>query len=244
MRTDSQAVILNETAVKAFALGDNPVGKEITTPFDHEAFKVIGVVEDFHFEGLKRKVGSVAFSLALSNSVVSVKSTVAEMEQLIAKSENIWKFFAPAQPFRYDFLDDRFAAMYESEGRTGKLFFICSVIAIFIACLGLLALATFMTEQRMKEIGIRKVLGASVPEIVFQLSKKFLTYVVIGLLLAVPVAWMQMTQWLDNFVYRIDVEWWVFVVSGLLAIAIAFLTVGFQSLKAALNNPVKSLRTE
>ncbi len=244
MRTDSQALIVNETAVKAFGLGDNPIGKELTTPFDNQMFKVIGVVEDFHFEGLKRKVSSVAFSFGLSSSVVSVKSTAAEMEQLIAKSEDIWKSIAPAQPFRYNFLDDRFATMYRSEDRAGKLFFLCSVIAIFIACLGLLALATFMTEQRMKEIGIRKVLGASVPEIVFQLSKKFLGFVFVGLLLAVPIAWTQMARWLDNFVYRIEVEWWMFALSGALAIGIAFLTVGFQSMRAALVNPVESLRSE
>ena len=242
--SDSMSIILNETAVKNFNLGDKPLGQTITSPFFDNDFTVIGVVKDFNFESLRGKVGPLSFIRGMSSSVVSVKTTAAEMDNLIAKAETSWKKFAPSKPFRYDFLDDRFATMYKTEDRVGTLFGIFSILAIFIACLGLLALATFMTEQRRKEIGIRKVLGASVSAIVFQLSKKFLLYVLIGLVIAVPIAWIYMGNWLNNFAYRINMEWWMFTVAGLLAIVIAFATVGLQSLKAALENPVESIKTE
>ena len=245
MPTDTNAVILNETAVRSFGLTGNPVGQRIKTPaITDQNFTIVGVVEDFHFESLKGKIGDVGFFYGNNAAAVSIKSTAAEMDQLIAKTENVWKTFAPNQPFRYDFLDDRFATMYQTEDRVGALFGIFSLLAISIACLGLLALATFMTEQRMKEIGIRKVLGASVPDIVFQLSKKFLLYVIIGLLIAAPIAYLQMSEWLNNFEYRIEIEWWMIGLAGALAIGIAFLTVGSKTLVAALSNPVESLRNE
>ena len=246
LATDTSCIILNETSVKALGLGDDPIGKIVksTNSFFEDDFKVIGVVEDFHFESLRGDVEGVGLLLSSNQNLVSVKSTSIEMEKLIAKSEALWKSFVPTQPFRYGFLDDRFEKMYKAEDRAGMLFSIFSMLAIFIACLGLLALATFMTEQRMKEIGIRKVLGASIPNIVFQLSKKFLLYVVIGLLIAIPVAWFQMNNWLENFAYRIEMEWWMFAVAGALAIGIAFLTVGSKTLVAALTNPIESLRNE
>lgn len=241
---DSASVILNQTAVKSYGFSENPIGQVISSPGGERSFKVIGVVEDFNFESLKGKVRELAFFRGVSSAVVSVKTTADEMDQLIAKAEATWKAFAPTQPFRYDFLDDRFAKMYEAEDRVSKLFGIFSLLAIFIACLGLLALATFMTEQRMKEIGIRKVLGASIPNIVFTLSKSFLIYVFIGLLIATPIAWVQMGEWLNNFEYRISIEWWMFAFAGIIAVGIAFLTVGSKSLVAALTNPVESLKNE
>ena len=241
---DSASVILNETAVKTFGFEGNPIGQVITVPDGTQQYIVVGIVEDFNFESLKGKVTSLALFMGMSSSVVSVKTTAGEMDKLIAKAEATWKTFAPTQAFRYDFLDDRFAKMYKAEDRVSKLFGIFSLLAIFIACLGLLALATFMTEQRMKEIGIRKVLGASVPNIVFTLSKSFLIYVIIGLLIATPIAWIQMGEWLNNFEYRISLEWWMFAFAGLMAIGIAFLTVGSKSLVAALTNPVNSLKNE
>ena len=244
MPTDTSSIILSETAVKSFGYTDSPIGKVIIAPGSPRQFTIIGVTEDFHFESLKGKITELVFVMGMSSSVVSVKTTAGEMDKLIAKSEAVWKSFAPTQPFRYDFLDDRFAKMYKGEDRISQLFTIFSLFAIFIACLGLLALATFMTEQRMKEIGIRKVLGASVPNIVFTLSKSFIFYVVIGLLIAIPLAWYQMSNWLNNFEYRIDIELWMFLLAGILAVIIAFATVGLQSLKAALVNPMKSIKTE
>lgn len=243
MVTDSQAVILNQRAVEEFGLID-PIGKQIRSPFRDNPATVIGVVEDFHFESLKGKVESLGLFLAESNSVISVKANSQSLDNLIAKSEKLWKTFAPNKPFRYTFLDDRFAKMYLAEDRAGKLFTVFSLLAIFIACLGLFAMATFMTEQRTKEIGIRKVLGASTFNIVLQLSKSFLYLVIGGLLIAVPIAYTQMNKWLNNFEYRIDMEWWIFGLAGLLVMLIAFLTVGSQSLRAALVNPIKSLKTE
>jgi len=242
--SDSISIILNETAVRSFNLGDHPLGKKVTSPYYDNDYTVIGVVKDFNFESLRGKVEPLSFIRGMSSSVVSIKTTAEEMDKLIAKAESSWKKFAPSKPFRYNFLDDRFATMYKTEDRVGTLFGLFSILAIFIACLGLLALATFMTEQRRKEIGIRKVLGASVSTIVFQLSKKFLLYVLIGLFIAVPIAWIQMGNWLNNFAYRIEMEWWMFATAGLLAIAIAFATVGLQSLKAALANPVESIKAE
>lgn len=243
MATDSQAVILNQRAVAEIGLVD-PIGKQIRSPFRERPATVIGVVEDFHFESLKGEIESVGLFLAESNSVISVKANGQSVENLIAKSEELWKNFAPSQPFRYTFLDDRFAKMYLAEDRASQLFMVFSALAIFIACLGLFAMATFMTEQRRKEIGIRKVLGASTTNIVLQLSKNFLYLVLGGLLIAVPIAHSQMSKWLQNFEYRINIEWWIFVAAGLLVTIIAFLTVGSQSLRAALANPINSLKAE
>lgn len=243
MESDKYAVILNETAVKKLGLVE-PIGKEISSPYLDAPYHIVGVLEDFNYESLRGEVRGLGLFLSQETNAISVKANTESMENLLAKTENLWASFAPNQPFRYTFMDDRFDRMYKAEDRVGKLFSIFALLAIFIACLGLFAMATFMTEQRSKEIGIRKVLGASVGSIVFQLSKNFLLLVVIGLLIAAPIAWTQMSKWLDNFAYRIDVEWWMPVVAGILVGLIAFLTVGFQSLKAALANPMNSLKME
>lgn len=243
MTTDSQAVILNQSAVEEFGLVD-PIGKQIRGPFMDNPLTVIGVIEDFNFESLKGEVKSLGLFLAESNSVISVKANGQAIDNLIAKTEALWKTFAPTKPFRYTFLDDRFAKMYMAEDRAGKLFGTFSLLAIFIACLGLFAMATFMTEERTKEIGIRKVLGASTWNIVLQLSKSFLYLVVGGLVIAIPVAYSQMSNWLNNFEYRIALEWWIFGVAGLSVLVIAFLTVGSQSFRAAMANPIKSLKID
>ena len=243
MATDNYAVILNETAVKNFGLQD-PIGQQVESPFLDAPYTVIGVVEDFNYESLKGEIRGLGLFLSDNNETISVKASTKDMANMIQKTEALWKTFAPTQPFRYTFLDDRFAKMYVTESRVSQLFTIFSLLAIFIACLGLFAMATFMTEQRTKEIGIRKVLGASVPNIVFQLSRNFLFLVVGGLIIAAPIAWYQMNDWLANFTYHIDFEWWVIGIAGLLVLLIAFLTVGGQSLKAALANPINSLKAE
>lgn len=243
MSTDNYAVILNETAVKNFGLQD-PIGQQIESPFLDAPYTVIGVVEDFNYESLKGQVRGLGLFLSDNNQTISVKANAKDLSSMIQKTETLWKTFAPTQPFRYTFLDDRFAKMYLTENRVGQLFTIFSILAIFIACLGLFAMATFMTEQRMKEIGVRKVLGASTANIVFELSKNFLYLVLGGLVIAAPIAWYQMSDWLTNFTYRIDMEWWMVGIAGLIVLIIAFLTVGGQSLKAALTNPINSLKAE
>jgi len=244
MPTDSQAVILNETAINNLGL-TNPIGKKIAPKgANDQQYTIIGVVEDFYFESLNKEVEGLGLFLGLSMSVVSAKVQTENMDRVLAKTEQLWKSFAPTLPFRYTFLDDRYAKMYVSEDRVGKLFSLFSLLAILIACLGLFALATFMTEQRAKEIGIRKVLGASLPNIVYQLSKNFMLPVLIGLVIAIPITYLEMSKWLENFAYRIDIQWWMFVLAGVLGIGIAFLTVGIQSVRAALANPIKALRDE
>jgi putative ABC transport system permease protein len=163
---------------------------------------------------------------------------------LITQVENKWNSLAPGQPFSYSFLDADFNKIYDAEQRTGKLFITFAVFAIFIACLGLFGLVTYAAEQRVKEIGIRKVLGASIAEIVTMISKDFLKLVLIAFVIAFPVAWWMMNKWLQSFAYRINISWWVFALAGLSIIIIALVTVSFQAIKAALANPAKSLRTE
>src|SRR5678815_1988851 len=163
---------------------------------------------------------------------------------LISQVENKWKSKAPGQPFSYSFLDEDFNKMYNAEQRTGKLFITFAVFAIFIACLGLFGLVTYAAEQRTKEIGIRKVLGANISGIVTMLSKDFAKLVLIASLIAFPLAWWAMNKWLQSFAYRINISWWIFVVAAIAAIVIALITVSFQAIKAAVANPVKSLRTE
>lgn len=241
--TDKYSVILNEKAVQEFGLTD-PIGKKINSPFSEGDYTIIGVVEDFNYESLRGEIRGLGLFLSESNSVISIKANTADLENLISKTEKLWKSFAPTQPFRYAFLDDRFDKMYTTEQQVSKLFTTFAILAIFIACLGLFAMATFMTEQRTKEIGIRKILGASVPNIVFQLSKNFLLLVVFGLFVAAPIAWFQMNKWLENFAYRIEIEWWIFAIAGFFVVILAFLVVGFQSVKAALANPINSLKVE
>jgi ABC-type antimicrobial peptide transport system permease subunit len=176
--------------------------------------------------------------------VVNVKTTGKSAPQAIAAAEKIWKQYNPEHPFEYNFMDEAFDRMYKSDQRTGKLFNIFAGIAIIISCLGLYGLATFTAEQRTKEIGVRKVLGASVGNITALLSKDFLKLVLIGNLIAWPVAWYLMHKWLENFAYQINISFWVFLLAGVLALLIALLTVSYQSIRAALSNPVKSLRSE
>jgi putative ABC transport system permease protein len=158
--------------------------------------------------------------------------------------EQTWKSVAPNQPFRFTFLDEDLQRQYESEQRLGRIVTIASVFSILIACLGLFGLATLAVARRTKEIGVRKVLGASVPSIVNLLAKDFLKLVLVAIVIASPLAWWAMQRWLQAFAYKIDIHWWVFALAGLLAVSVAFLTVSFQSVKAALMNPVKSLRSE
>lgn len=180
----------------------------------------------------------------MASSISMRFDTKSGVDNLIEKVSAIWDKSATGQPFNYFFLDEEFNTMYESEQQLGRTFLIFAALAIFIACLGLLALAAFTAERRNKEISIRKVLGASVPSLVYLLSSEFLKLVMIAIVISIPVAWYAMNRWLENFAYSVKVQWWIFVLAGIVAISIALLTVSIQSIRAALANPMKSLRNE
>jgi putative ABC transport system permease protein len=242
MASDSQATVINKIMAKKLGL-KNPIGERIENGW--QKFTVIGVMEDFNFESMRQEVTPLCLVLSKYNStIVAVKISGADTKQAISYASNVWKGFSPNQAFRYTFLDESFANMYANVQRTGTIFTSFAVLAIIIACLGLFALSAFMAEQRNKEIGIRKVLGASVSGITAMLSKDFVKLVIISIVLASPVAYWAMTKWLQDFAYRIPISWWMIAVAGLSAIIIALLTISFQSVKAALMNPVKTLRTE
>jgi putative ABC transport system permease protein len=246
-KTDSNAVVLNETAVKLFGLGNDPVGKKIYNRGNDGnlvAIDVIGVIKNFHFASLRENIGPLGLFLGRSTAMASFKVQAAKIPSVLRSAETKWKALAPGMPFSYQFMDEGFSNMYRAEQRVGKIALIFSLLAIFIACLGLFGLATFIAEQRTKEIGIRKVLGASIQGIVQLLSKDFLKLVIIAFVIAVPVGWYFMNRWLQDFAYRVQISWWVFLIAGLAAMLIAVITVSFQAVRAALNNPVNNLRTE
>lgn len=240
--TDSMSVIINKTMARELGL-KNPLGHTIENGW--EKFTVIGVVEDFNFELMKQSIGPLAMVLGNNQaSIMSVKFSGSNAKETVASITSVWKKFAPDQPFRYTFMDESFANMYADVQRTGSIFTSFALFAIIIACLGLFALSAFMAEQRTKEIGIRKVLGASVNSIATMLSKDFVKLIIIAIVIASPIAWWAMNKWLQDFAYRISVDWKFFVIAGAIGLLIAIVTVSFQSIKAAIANPVKSLRTE
>lgn len=243
---DSTALVINEKAAEILGFAD-PINKQLyTTDRDGKsiAYTVIGVVKNFNYESLRKNVGPLCFKLGNNRWVSAYRVSTPDMQGFIQKVEATFKLMAPGMPFNYDFLDESFNKMYKSEIRVGKVALTFSLLAVFIACLGLFGLANYMAEQRTKEIGVRKVLGASVANIVSMLSKDFFRLVVISFILAVPVGLWAMNSWLQEFAYRINISWWVFVLAGFIAVVIALLTVSFQAVKAAIANPVKSLRTE
>jgi putative ABC transport system permease protein len=182
--------------------------------------------------------------LGKSTDAITFKMSAGNASATINEIEALWKRMAPSEPFTYSFMNEDFNRMYNSEQRIGKIFVSFAILAILIACLGLFGLATYAAEQRTKEIGIRKVLGATVTNIVTMLSKDFLKLVLIAAIIAFPVAWWAMHKWLQDFAYRIDISWWVFAVAAIAAIVVALFTISFKAIKAALTNPVKNLRTE
>jgi putative ABC transport system permease protein len=245
---DSSGLILNETAAKVLGYAD-PIGKKVYTSDQNAseqniAYTIVGVVKNFHYASLRENVGPLAMRLGFNRWETAFKVNLSEAPNLISQIERKWKALAPGMPFRYQFLDEAFDEMYRAEQRIGKVALCFAFLTILIACLGLFGLVTYMTEQRTKEIGIRKVLGASVSGITLLLAKDFLRLVLLAILIASPIAWYLMRQWLANFAFRINIEWWMFVGAGVLALLIAFLTIGWQSMRAALANPVKSLRSE
>jgi putative ABC transport system permease protein len=255
MKTDTDAAyIINETAVRELGFGtpEKALGKTLWWPVwgakNPDSLKqgqVIGVVKDFHYNSLYDKVETTVLQIFPDAYwKVAVKMKAANVSNGLAHVQEVWNRFSPDYPIEYRFLDESFDQMYKAEDKLKSLLWIFTSITIFVACLGLFGLAAYAAERRKKEIGIRKVLGASVEGIVLLLSKEFVKLVIIALLIASPVAWYAMRNWLEDFAYRIDLEWWIFALSGVVAILIALLTVSFQSIKAALMNPVKSLRSE
>ncbi|HMJ69417.1 MAG TPA: ABC transporter permease [Cyclobacteriaceae bacterium] len=253
--SDSTGVLINEAAVRALGYGKETLGKKLTqivgnnpdgtpNPNDTKTWTVIGVVQDFHFESMKDAIAPLAFFLRPSTGSIALRFEALHTSDVIDLAEKTWKKMAPGTEFVYSFLDDDFERMYTTERRLGKIFATFSGLAILIACLGLFGLTAFTAEQRSKEIGIRKVLGASVPNIVMLLSKEFGVLVMIAYVLAAPAAWYSTNWWLEGYTYKTEIGVFVYLLAGIAAFGVAWLTMSYQSIKAAIANPVKSLRSE
>ncbi|MGC3948259.1 MAG: ABC transporter permease [Chryseolinea sp.] len=253
--SDSNAIVINQSAAQKFSLGTDPIGKRIATfgetnpdgtpdPNSLRTYEVVGVVEDFHFESLKQNITPLAFFLDRSTGMIAFRFDARDTKQVISGIESVWKNIAPDQPFQYSFLDEDFGRMYSSEQRLGKIFVIFAVLAIMIACLGLFALTSFTAEQRTKEIGIRKVLGASVGSIVVLLSTEFGKLIIIAFVIATPLAWFGVQKWLEAYTYKVEIGVAVYALAGLVSLAIAWLTMSFQSIRAASASPAKALKSE
>ncbi|MGN6213302.1 FtsX-like permease family protein [Parafilimonas sp.] len=246
--TDTSNFIINEAAVKAIGWKSNDlaVGKD----FKYGQFSghIIGVVKDFHFESLHEAITPLVFVLPPPSqgfyNTISIKISGKNIASSLETIKDTWQKFLPQLPYQYSFFDENFAKLYDAEHKQETIFTTFAFIAIFIACLGLFGLSAFAISQRVKEIGVRKVLGASTTTIVGLLSKDFLKLVLIAAVIAFPIAWYAMHNWLQDFAYRINIQWWVFIIAAIIAALIALITVGMQAIKAATANPVKSLRTE
>ena len=243
--TDEKGVLLNESAAKL--LGFEDFNKAINEKFFSagDTVTLVGIVNNYHHQGLQKAIDPMIFRLRPNaRQAYSLKIKTSNVPATIAAVQKTWNKFFPADPFNYYFLDDLFDQQYKADQSFGKIFGLFAFLAIIIACFGLLGLSAYNVLQRTKEIGIRKVLGASVQNVLYILSKDFITLVLIAFVIAVPVTWFIMHSWLQDFAYRISIQIWVFAIAGVLAILIALLTIGIQALKAAVANPVKSLRTE
>ena len=249
--SDTSSIVLNETAAKEFGILDDPIGRQIARAHADgevpDVYTVVGVMKDFHFQSLHQKIQPIIIHLFNQQGFgrnVSVKVNPDNINRKLEEIENVWHKFAGNQAFEYVFFDEEFAKAYEAEKRTGIIVTVFSALAILIACLGLLGLAAFTTEQRTKEVGIRKILGASVPGIVVLLLKDFAKWVLISNIIAWPIAYFALNKWLEDFAYRINIDILAFIAASLTAITIAVITVSYQAIKAATANPVKSLRYE
>ena len=246
--TDSTAMLVNESAVAI--LGVQPkdaLGMRVIRNFEDGTsnyFTIIGVVKNFNYESLREDIGALSMTLGRSTGSMAVKLEAGNFSNDIASIKGIWDKLAPGQPFGYRFMEDSFNTTYQAEQQLGRIFVTFTILSILIACLGLFGLAAFNAQKRTKEIGIRKVLGASVGQITYRLTTDFLKMVGVAILISLPIGWYVMNKWLEDFSYRIEIGWWVFAFAALIALTIAILTVSYQSIKAAVVNPVRSLRTE
>tara|TARA_R110001599_G_scaffold109575_1_gene273141 strand:- start:1489 stop:4167 length:2679 start_codon:yes stop_codon:yes gene_type:complete len=249
--TDSSAMILNESTTVLLGLSpEEAIGMRFTDDFHREDkenmryFTVIGVVKNFHFETLRNSIDALSLTLGGKPKKMLVKLNAGDFQKSISELETVWEKFAPGQPLSYYFMDDSFNNTYDAEQRLGKIFVIFTSLSIFIACLGLFGLAAFNAERRAKEISIRKVLGASIGQITYKLSIDFLKLVGLATIVSLPLAGYFMNRWLQDFSYRIEIPWWVYVLTAFMAVVISILTVSFQSTKAAMSSPIKALKQE
>jgi len=244
LASDSSAMIVNEAFVKKFGQKD-PLNKTLyRDTYGIQAYHIIGVVKDFHYSSLRDEIKPLALYYSEDRGSITARVNTANLPALMSQIQDKWKGLSPYNSFTYSFMDQDFDATYRSEQRIGTLFICFTALAIAIACLGLFGLAAYAAEQRNKEIGIRKVLGASISTIVSMLSMDFIKLVFIAILISSPIAWWAMNHWLQDFAYRVNIQWWVLALAGFTAIFIAFITISFQSIRAAIANPVKSLRSE
>ena len=253
---DTLGIVLNEKAVSELGITGNPVGARLNSPDpqlnsptgDPYVYTVIGVVKDFHFQTLHQQIEGLyilnARKFGPIDPLMAIQIKGDNFSATVKALESKWKTFVHERPFKYSFLDQSLAELYHAEQTTKKIFSIFSVLAIFIACIGLLGLIAYTTQQRIREIGIRKVLGASIPNILVLLGKNFFTLILVASLIAFPVAWWAMHKWLQDFAYRITIPWWIFLLAAIMAALVALITISFQAIRAAVANPVKSLRTE
>jgi putative ABC transport system permease protein len=237
---DSASVIINQKMANALGLKD-PIGKKI---MNWRNYTVIGLVEDFHFESIKGEIGPLVFFKGDFGSILTTRIQGKDMAQSIAGIKSVWDQLMPNQPIRYTFVDETYAKMYSHVERTGNVFASCAILAILISCMGLFGLSTFMAEQRSKEISIRKILGASTGRLFQLLTANYLKLLLIAMLLGIPFSWYLMNNWLQDFAYQIDMDWWFFVFSAVLVAGIALMTVSKQALKLAFSNPAEVLKNE
>ncbi len=241
MPSDEGAAIINKQMAKELNLND-PIGKRLTN--SSETWNIIGVVDDFHFETMDYEINPVCLVLGNSPKYMSVKVSGTNLTGIIHSIEKLWSEFAPNQPFQYSFLDSEYQKMYKNVDRQGQIFLSFAILAIIVACLGLFGLAELTTKERTKEIGVRKVNGARIDEILLLLNTRIVSWILIAIVIGCPIAWYGIDQWLINFAYRIDINWWVFVFAGLISLSISLITVSWHSWKAASKNPVDALRYE
>lgn len=242
-KADEHNSILNETAVKEFNIRKPVIGQRFVSQDDTGV--IIGVVKDFYYKSLHEKISPVVIKNVNDyNSTFLVKTSPGKIVEAQKAAKDVWNKFFASEPFAYKFLDEEFEKLYRADHKTASLVWIFSGIAIFLSCLGLFGLAAFTAERRTREIGVRKVLGASVSGIVSLLSKEFILLVIVSLIIASPVAWWALNKWLQDFSYRIDISIIFFIAAGIITLLVALATVSVHAIKAAISNPIKSLRTE
>jgi putative ABC transport system permease protein len=245
--TDDKAIILNQTAAKILGITPQQAIGELMSGAQNnmDSMKVVGVIADYHNEGLQKAIQPLLLFLNRNTRhFYSVKIRASDPTATILAIKQIWDRHFPGDPYDYFFLDENFDRQYAENQRFGEVFGLFALFAVAIACFGLLGLSAYNVAQRTKEIGVRKVLGASTENLLLLLSRDFLLLVGVAFVIAVPVTWLAMDSWLQSFAYRIGISWWIFGLAGVLAAAIAFVTVGGQAIRAAMQNPVESLRTE